>query len=117
MGWFNADDKMHGHPKVRRAGLEAIGLWLVSGTYSCDYGTYGFVPDWFIDSWPRGRKLAAVLVKERMWVDGEQDGETGFMFLSWDEYQRTKEEIEAARERNRVRQQEWRNRKRDHGVT
>ena len=21
MAWFNADDKMHGHPKVRRAGL------------------------------------------------------------------------------------------------
>lgn len=113
MGWFNADDKMHGHPKVRRAGLEAIGLWTVAGTYSCDYETYGFIPAWFVESWPRGKKLATVLIRERFWVEHEQDGEQGYMFLSWEEYQRTREEIEEARKRNRERQQAWRNRKRD----
>lgn len=112
MGWFNADDKMHGHPKVRRAGLEAIGLWTVAGTYSCDYETYGFIPAWFVESWPRGRKLAGVLVKDRFWVQHEHEGETGWMFLSWEEYQRTREEIEEARERNRKRQQAWRDRNR-----
>ncbi|WP_168928746.1 hypothetical protein [Sinomonas albida] len=39
MPWFNADSKMHSHPKIRAAGLEAMGLWPVSGTYAAEFLT------------------------------------------------------------------------------
>lgn len=103
MAWFNADDKMHSHPKVRRAGLEAIGLWLVCGTYCKDYATEGRVPGWYVKSWPRGEALARKLIAADLWVDAGED----WQFLSWDEYQQTKEEIEENRAR-------WRERQRRH---
>lgn len=89
MAWFNADDKMHSHPKMRVAGLEAMGLWLVSGTYCTDYLTDGAVPTWFIESWPRGKALAKRLVEVRLW----EENPDGYQFLSWGEYQRTKEKV------------------------
>lgn len=89
MAWFNADDKMHSHPKVRTAGLEAIGLWTVAGTYCTDYLTDGHVPAWFIDSWPRGKSLAQKLVAARLW----EHAEDGYQFLSWAEYQRTRVKV------------------------
>lgn len=95
MAWFNADDKMHSHPKMRAAGLEAIGLWTLAGTYCTDYLTDGAVPAWFVDSWPKGKQLAGKLIKAGLW---EADGED-FQFLSWGEYQRTKEQVLAAKEK------------------
>ena len=90
MAWFNTDDKLHSHPKTRAAGLEAIGLWVVAGTYCTDYLTDGLVPEWFIDSWPRGKQLAQKLVQTKFW-EAKPDGE--YQFLSWSEYQRTKEKV------------------------
>ena len=89
MAWFNADDKMHSHPKVRQAGLEAVGLWLVSGTYCTDYLTDGAVPEWFVLSWPKGKGLATKLVEANLW----EKTKDGWQFLSWTEYQRTKTQV------------------------
>lgn len=89
MAWFNADDRMHSHPKVRTAGLEAIGLWLVSGTYCTDYLTDGAVPEWFVVSWPKGKSLAGKLVTAGLW----EPAPNGWVFKSWTEYQRTKEQV------------------------
>lgn len=105
MAWFNADDKMHGHPKVRKAGLEAIGLWLVCGTYCTDFLTDGLVPAWYINSWPKGAKLAKHLVKCDFWIEAP-DGD--YQFLSWAEYQRTKAKVMEDREEGRKRIAEWR---------
>lgn len=107
MAWFNADDKMHSHPKVRAAGLEAIGLWTVCGTYCTDYLTEGVVPKWYVDSWPRGPRLAQRLVDASLW-EAHPDG---WRFLSWDEYQQSKNAIEEKRERWRKRQQAYRDKK------
>ena len=95
MAWFNADDKMHSHPKMRAAGLEAIGLWTLAGTYCTDYLTDGEVPAWFVDSWPKGKTLAQKLVKAGLWEAAGDD----WRFLSWAEYQRTKEQVLAAKEK------------------
>lgn len=103
MAWFNADDKMHSHPKSRAAGLEAIGLWLLAGTYCTDYMTDGAVPLWFVESWPRGKQLAAKLVKVELW---ESSGEN-FQFLSWSEYQRTKAQVLAAKGKAAERKQKF----------
>ena len=110
MAWFNADDHMHSHPKPRKAGLAAMGLWVLCGTHATAGKTNGFVPQWYIDSWgEEGRELASVLVETRFW--DEADG--GYQFRSWDEYQRTKEQVERDQERNRERQRNWRERQRN----
>lgn len=67
MAWFNADDKMHSHPKSRVAGLEAMGLWLLAGTYSVDNGTPGSVSDEYVASFRRGKRLAQDLTKAGLW--------------------------------------------------
>jgi hypothetical protein len=65
--WLNADSKMYAHPKMRAAGLEAMGLWLMGGTYSADVLTDGHVPDWIVQSWPGGPELAQRLIDAELW--------------------------------------------------
>ncbi|SDK80056.1 hypothetical protein [Arthrobacter sp. ok362] len=104
MAWFNADDKMHSHPKPRRAGLEAMGLWVLCGTYCTDYLTDGLVPAWYVESWPKGKQLAQKLIKSGFWVADDED----YRFLSWEEYQRTKKQVEIDKAKARERKAEWR---------
>lgn len=92
--WFKADDGLHSHPKPRKAGLPAMGLWVLAGTYAMDYRTDGFIPDWFVRSWPRGPELAERLVKSDLWSRATQRGETGWQFHDWQDYQPTADEID-----------------------
>ena len=108
MPWFKVDDTLHSHPKPRKAGLPAMGLWALSGSYSMAYKTDGFVPDWFVCSWQHGRKLADALVKAGQWEIGEKDGEAGWYFHDWLHYQPSSTEIEADRENARERQRKRR---------
>jgi hypothetical protein len=104
--WFNADSKMYAHPKPRQAGLEAMGLWLVCGTYASDNLTDGQIPLWYIQSWPRGLKLAGNLVAVNLWTKTSD----GYQFNAWDEYQRTREQVLADREKAKDRQRQRRSR-------
>lgn len=107
MPWLNADSKMYAHPKMRRAGLEAMGLWLMGGTYAADFLTDGHVPDWLVSSWPNGDRIASRLIEAGLWeaVHG------GYQVLSWAEYQRTREQVESDREKARQRKQKWEERR------
>lgn len=67
MPWFNADDKMRGHPKVRVAGLEAIGLWVVCGTYSSSIGTPGYITRQDVRIFTSKRKPITQLIKSGLW--------------------------------------------------
>lgn len=108
MPWFKVDDTLHSHPKPRKAGLAAIGLWSLAGSYCMAYKTDGFVPDWFVCGWPQGKKLADTLVKSGQWEIGEKDGEAGWFFHDWFDYQPSSDEIEADREHARERQRKRR---------
>jgi hypothetical protein len=44
MPWFKVDDSAHAHPKMRRAGKAAVGLWVMCGSYAAAYLTDGMVP-------------------------------------------------------------------------
>lgn len=44
MPWFKVDDSAHAHPKMRKAGKAAIGLWVMCGSYASAYLTNGIVP-------------------------------------------------------------------------
>lgn len=108
MPWFKVDDTLHSHPKPRKAGLAALGLWTLAGSYAMNYKTDGFVPEWFVASWPQGRRLADALVKHGLWEIGEKDGEAGWFFHDWHHYQPSSDEIEQDRENARERQRKRR---------
>lgn len=83
MPWFPVDDAFHGHPKARKAGFEAIGLWTICGSYCMAYLTDGFVSESWVREKPRGTTLAKRLVAAGLWTRGENDGEPGFWFHDW----------------------------------
>lgn len=86
-----------------------MGLWVVAGAYASQYLTDGFVPEWYVDSWPSGRKLAQRLEAADLWVHVEG----GWAYHQWQERQPTKEQVEADRKATRARQQRWRDARRD----
>jgi hypothetical protein len=90
-----------------------MGLWALAGSYCMAYKTDGFVPDWFVNSWPNGRRLADTLVKAGHWEIGEKDGEAGWFFHDWLDYQPSSDEIEADREHARERQRKRRQKLRE----
>lgn len=112
MPWFKVDDTLHSHPKPRAAGLAAMGLWSLAGSYCSQYTTEGFVPEWFVQAWPGGRKHANALVRAGLWLETDANP-PGWQFHDWDHFQMTKEEIERDRELNRERQKRFREKRRE----
>ena len=109
MVWFKVDDKMHSHPKARKAGVEAMGLWVLCGSWSSDQLTDGFIPDYIADSFARNApKLAASLVSSGLWEPAERDGDTGWIFHEWDERNPTRSDVESKRGEERQRKADWR---------
>lgn len=107
MVWFKVDDKLHDHPKVRRLGkdkLAALGLWTTCGSWAADTTSDGFVPREVVRRHDPRERVAAKLVSSGLWAKSEQNGEIGYQFHQWDEYQPTAASIEADRE-------EWRKKK------
>lgn len=108
MPYFKVDDMLHSHPKSRRAGLRAMGLWTLAGSHCMAYKSDGFVPGWYVASWPQGAKLAGELVAADLWEVGERNGEAGWWFHDWCDVQLSAAEIEADREHSRERQRKYR---------
>ena len=102
MVWFPVDDAFHSHPKARKAGDEALGMWARAGSYCMAYLTDGFVPDWWIKEQPNGPAKAERLVDARLWRRAKRGGEQGCQFHDWKPWC-TKEHVESARENARQR--------------
>lgn len=104
MTWFKVDDHLHAHSKKDRAGMAAMGLWVVAGSWSAAYLTDGYVP---------GKKLRALggtpaqaqrLVDVGLW---EPLGD-GWQFHGWAEYQPSRQTVLDQRERSAERLRRWR---------
>ena len=109
MAWFKVDDTLHSHPKVRRAGAAAVGVWAAAGSYCMAYKTDGAVPAWWLDSWGKtGLTAARKLVEVGLWVETPD----GYRFHDWADYQPTSDEIERDREAARVRMRDIREKRR-----
>lgn len=83
MPWFPVDDKFHSHPKVMVTSPAALGLWVVAGSWSSDYGTDGVVRDDQLSRLlPDAATLAGELVASGLWkrIRG------GYAFHDWTEW-------------------------------
>lgn len=107
MAFFNVDDQFHGHPKRRRAGWAAVGLWTTAGSWCRAYKRDGFVPYDLIDEW-KAKRYADQLVTAGLWFHCEENGEHGYRFHDWLDINSASDEVEKQREQARKRQRERR---------
>ena len=88
MTWFRVDDRFHAHPKAEAAGLAALGLWTVCGSYLGSFESQsGEISRAEVAARARllGEKwepAAAKLVAAGLW----DATETGFRFHNWPDY-------------------------------
>ena len=108
MPWFRVDDGFYSSRKVtqipRAERWPAIGLWTIAGTWSAKELTDGFVPDYQLEELGGRESDADKLVHVGLWVRVQG----GYEFSNWGEYQPTKAEIEAQREKEAERKRKWR---------
>lgn len=105
MTWFKVDDHLHAHSKAVRAGTEAMGLWVLAGSWSAAEESDGWVPGYMLV------RLAGVgaddaadrLVAAGLWEHDHHDGADGYRFHQWDEHQPTRDQLEAKRAQARER--------------
>lgn len=109
MTWFKVDDTLHSHKKAMRAGVEAMGLWVLAGSWAADQLTDGWVPSYAAQRIASNAEdLAARLVKAGLWTPGEYDGEHGWWYHEWAERQPTRDEVLARRRADTERRARWR---------
>src|SRR5690606_39594254 len=101
MAWFKVDDRLPTSRKLiripRSKRAAAVGLWTLAGAWSAHDLTDGFVPAYMIEEWGADEAHAAALVEAGMWERSERDGDDGYMFVNWSEYQPMRAEVEAKR--------------------
>lgn len=111
MPWFKVDDGLHAHIKAVRAGVSAMGLWVLAGSWSADQLTDGWVPDYIVARLdPDYREHAATLVRAGLWDEDEHDGDKGWRFHEWSDHQPSREQVLADRRAAAERQRRARER-------
>ena len=106
---FRVNDGFGQHPKTVGLSLEAVGLWTLAGAWSMRYLTDGYIPTEAMRSISTRRQPLQDLIDRNLL----QPSNGGYQFVDWIQYQRTRDQIEADRERNRKRLAKWREGKRD----
>ena len=107
MAYFSVDDQFHGHPKRRKAGWAAVGLWTVAGSWCRAYKSDGFIPAEQIVEWRAGR-IAAQLVAAGLWYPDHEGDDHGFRFHDWHDIHDAADQIEVQRDKGRERQRKRR---------
>ncbi|MEV8610091.1 hypothetical protein AB0383_19565 [Amycolatopsis sp. NPDC051373] len=94
MSWFKVDDNLHSHVKAMRAGVEAMGLWVLAGSWAADQLTDGWVPTYAAQRLAANAEaLASRLVDAGLWHVGSNNGEDGWWFHEWCDRQPTRDEV------------------------
>ncbi|MDY7542634.1 MULTISPECIES: hypothetical protein [unclassified Cryobacterium] len=116
MVWFNVDDGFSSSPKVlsipRDERMAAVGLWTTAGSWCSKHMTDGHIGSFMLDEWGANPGSASHLVASGLWEITPE----GFVFHDWSGWQRTRDEIEAGREKERVRKKTWRENKAGQGL-
>jgi hypothetical protein len=101
---FRVADTAPEHPKLRAAGLAGFGLWSAAGGYAMRELTDGWVPDYWVQTWPGAKAAARRLIEVGLWVaEPGPLGQPGYRFRDWLDYQRSAAQIEEEKQRARDR--------------
>lgn len=114
MSWFKVDDRLPSSRKVRKLGhdrLPAMGLWTLCGSWASS-ATDGFVPNEEVTRYDPEHYYAKRLCEVGLWEVAEDDGESGYAFHDWGDYQPSQQQQQKKRDDTRRRVQEFRGRKR-----
>lgn len=113
MTWFRVDDQLHTHRKACRAGAEAMGLWVMCGSYASSPACQG---DGVLYDDEVERKAREIGIRrwqevaERLVTVGLWDRVAGgYRFHDWDHYREGGDAI-LARRRAKDRERKWRER-------
>jgi 5-methylcytosine-specific restriction endonuclease McrA len=104
--WFKIDDGFYDHNKVRKLRTDrnaAVGVWGLCGAWSANHLTDGFIPDEIVERYDQKHRLARRLVAVGLWEREELDGESGYRFHDWSDWQPVRSEVEDRRARFRDR--------------
>jgi hypothetical protein len=118
VSWMAIDDQLHASKKFRKLRGDrwrCTGFWVTCGSWCRAEMTDGFVPDYVIDEWDPDHGMSDRLVDVGLWIRSEQNGEAGYQFHDWFDYNMPVAEIIRKREANARRQAEWRERQRGDG--
>lgn len=105
--WFKIDDAFWSHPKTMKSSPTALALFVRAGSYAAGHLTDGVIEETVLPLFGPLSAAAEELVGVGYWEPHEK----GFLFHDWADYQPSKEEIEARRQQDRQRKQEWRERR------
>lgn len=112
--WVKIDDRLHAHRKTRRITTSdsgkrrdaaAMGLWLLAASWvGQNNPELGWVPEHELDRWDDDwEQLADRLVKAGFWWPEQNDGEDGYGFVDWADYNPASGSSEAGEWGNHVR--------------
>lgn len=108
MPWFRVDDGFANSKPVlkipRRFRLQAVGLWVMAGTWSAKELTDGHIPDYLIEELAGTNAIAAHLAKVGLW----ETVEDGWRFVGWEKYQPAREDVLKKRFEEADRKRRWR---------
>ncbi|WP_049569138.1 hypothetical protein [Streptomyces sp. SBT349] len=119
MPWFVLDDGFDTHPKVRKVGNAAVGVFVRLGAYAARHLTEGKLDAAIVRDYgtpPTIKKLVAVGLLHPFGHDCprcEQPDGSGYTIHDFLDYNRSRKQVEAAREAGRKRQQKGRDRARE----
>lgn len=82
MVWFKVSDKFHSDESAIEAGLRAIGLWTMCGSWALDYNTEGHIPTHMVKCFGGTARDSGRLVDAGLW----QVTPTGFQFPNWESH-------------------------------
>lgn len=94
--WMKIDDGLHAHRKTRavtksdaskRRDAAPMGLWVLAGSWAAQNRTDGWVPADELDRWDEDwQTLVRRLVAADYWWPAERNGEPGYGFRDWHDY-------------------------------
>lgn len=105
MAWFKVDDGFYTSQKVMRIPRElrpqAIGVWVLAGTWSADKMTDGIVPAHILNEFGCTTEIFDAMIKSGLWKlheDVKPGDDVVIEYHDWKEYQPTREQMMAKRE-------------------
>lgn len=89
MAWFRVDDTFTFNSKTVECSNSAIGAWTLSGAWSCQQLTDGFIPKQMLRLLRVSASDASELVAAGLW----KEVEAGYQFHDWNHYQPSAKQI------------------------